>query len=143
MHTCIHTHISRTHAYMYQYYQYTRMYAHSCTTARTHSHMCANFGASWSPRLVDIPDFLISDPLKPPKLPLGRDDFYSVHYHLELNLHVCAKFGPDRTTGDDMYTVGRIHTQTHTHSLYVHAYGHAHTQPWTVDKQTASLSVAI
>ena len=33
-----------------------------------------------------------------------------------MNLHVCAKFGPDRTTGDDVYTVGRIHTQTHTHS---------------------------
>ena len=31
-----------------------------------------------------------------------------------MNLHVCAKFGPDRTTGDDVYTVGRIHTQTHT-----------------------------
>ena len=29
-----------------------------------------------------------------------------------MNLHVCAKFGPDRTTGDDVYTVGRIHTQT-------------------------------
>ena len=35
-----------------------------------------------------------------------------------MNLHVCAKFGPNRTTGDDVYTVGRIHThtQTHTHS---------------------------
>ena len=31
-----------------------------------------------------------------------------------MNLHVCAKFGPDRTTGDDVYTVGRIHTHTHT-----------------------------
>ena len=28
-----------------------------------------------------------------------------------------AKFGPDRTTGDDVYTVGRIHTQTDTHTL--------------------------
>ena len=36
-----------------------------------------------------------------------------------MNLHVCAKFGPDRTTGDDVYTVGRIHTHTdrHTHTL--------------------------
>ena len=36
-----------------------------------------------------------------------------------MNLHVCAKFGPDRTTGDDVYTVGRIHTQTdrQTHTL--------------------------
>ena len=34
-----------------------------------------------------------------------------------MNLHMCAKFGPDRTTGDDVYTVGRIHTHTHTHTL--------------------------
>ena len=34
-----------------------------------------------------------------------------------MNLHVCAKFGPDRTTGDDVYTVGRMHTQTDTHTL--------------------------
>ena len=33
-----------------------------------------------------------------------------------MNLHVCAKFRPDRTTGDDVYTVGRIHTHTHTHT---------------------------
>ena len=32
---------------------------------------------------------------------------------------MCAKFGPDRTTGDDVYTLGRIHTRTHarTHTL--------------------------
>ena len=30
---------------------------------------------------------------------------------------MCAKFGPDRTTGDDVYTVGRIHTHTYTHTL--------------------------
>ena len=34
-----------------------------------------------------------------------------------MNLNVCAKFGPDRTTGDDVYTVGRIHTHTDTHTL--------------------------
>ncbi len=27
---------------------------------------------------------------------------------------MCAKFGPDRTTDGDVYTLGRIHTQTHT-----------------------------
>ena len=32
-------------------------------------------------------------------------------------MHVCAKFGPDRTAGDDVYTVGRIHTHTDTHTL--------------------------
>ena len=60
----------------------------------------------------------------PPNPPwVTRADFYLAHYHLEMNLHVCAKFGPDRTTGDDVYTVGRIHTQTdrqtdrHTHTL--------------------------
>ena len=37
-----------------------------------------------------------------------------------MNLYVCAKFGPDRTTGDDVYTVGRIHTHTDTHT-------HTHT----------------
>ena len=30
-----------------------------------------------------------------------------------MNLHVCAKFGPDRTTGDDVYTLGRIHIDSH------------------------------
>ena len=34
-----------------------------------------------------------------------------------MNLHACAKFGPDRTTGGDVYTVGRIHTHTDTHTL--------------------------
>ena len=41
-----------------------------------------------------------------------------------MNLHVCAKFGPDRTTGDDVYTVGRIHTHTHTHT---HTQTHTHS----------------
>ena len=27
---------------------------------------------------------------------------YLAHYPLEMNLHVCARFGPDRTTGDDV-----------------------------------------
>ena len=76
----------------------------------------------WSTRLGVIPDFLISDPLNPHNPPwVTRADFYLAHYHLEMNLHVCAKVGPDRTTGDDVYTVGRIHTQTDrqtdTHTL--------------------------
>ena len=98
--------------------------------AYVHSQMnpqaCTKFGANWSTRLGVIPDFLISDPLNPPPPNppwVTRADFYLAHYHLEMNLHVCAKFGPDRTTGDDVYTVGRIHTQTdrqtdrHTHTL--------------------------
>ena len=27
---------------------------------------------------------------------------------------MCAKFGSDRTTDGDLYTLGKIHTQTHT-----------------------------
>ncbi len=34
-----------------------------------------------------------------------------------MNLHVCAKFGSDRTTDGDVYMLGRIHTHTHTHTL--------------------------
>ena len=34
-----------------------------------------------------------------------------------MNLHTCAEFGPDRTTGGDVYTPRRIHTQTDTHTL--------------------------
>ena len=34
-----------------------------------------------------------------------------------MNLHACAEFGPDRTTGGDVYTPRRIHTQTDTHTL--------------------------
>ena len=34
-----------------------------------------------------------------------------------MNLHVCAKFGPDRTTDGDVYTLGKNHaTYTDTHS---------------------------
>ena len=31
-----------------------------------------------------------------------------------MNLHACAEFGPDRTTGGDVYMPRRIHTQTDT-----------------------------
>ena len=34
-----------------------------------------------------------------------------------MNLHACAEFGPDRTTGGDVYTPRRTHTQTDTHTL--------------------------
>ena len=36
-----------------------------------------------------------------------------------MNLHMCAKFVPDRTTGGDVYTPGRIHTHTHTYMCII------------------------
>ena len=62
-------------------------------------------------------------PPKPPQPPLGNTGWFlfsSLPFGDE-SACVCAKFGPDRTTGDDVYTVGRIHTQTdrqtYTHTL--------------------------
>ncbi len=79
--------------------------------------MCAKFGANWSSRLVGFPDFLIFDPVNPPPHVPPRSHgahFYFAHYLFYVNLHMCAKFGSDRTTDGDVYMLGRIHTQTHT-----------------------------
>ena len=61
-----------------------------------------------------LPDFGTS--LKPPKCShrSHRVNFYLADYPLEMNLHEGAKFGPDRTTGGDVHTLGRIHTHAHT-----------------------------
>ena len=45
-------------------------------------------------------------------------NFCSAHYPFYVNLHVRAKFGPDRTTDGDVYTLGKNHaTHTDTHTL--------------------------
>ena len=82
-------------------------------------HMCAKFGANRSIRLADFPHFPFMTPQNPPNSPWvtrGKILFCPLPF-LGESACVCAKFAPDRTTDGDVYTLGRIHTQTHTHTL--------------------------
>ena len=66
--------------------------------------MCEQFGADLCSGLAAFPHLSISYPLKTPKCPLGYMwNFFPAHYPFYGNLHVCAKFGPDRTTDGDVY----------------------------------------
>ena len=69
--------------------------------------MCEQFGDDLSSGLAAFPHLSISYTLKPPKCPLGYMGYFvSAHYPFHVNLHVCAKFGPDRTTDGDVHTLG-------------------------------------
>ena len=83
------------------------------------THMCEKCGADLSSGLVVIPDFWISYPLKPPKPPLGNTGLIFIYLTTFWRwICMCVQnlvpIGPQAT--DDVYTVGRIHTQTHTYS---------------------------
>ena len=69
-------------------------YVHSQTNPQT----CTKFGANRSSRLTASPDFLICDPLKPPKCPsVSWGSICLAYIHSQINLHMCAKFGVNRS----------------------------------------------
>ena len=53
----------------------------------------------------------MSAPKLVPIRPHGAN-LYFANYLFYVNLHVCAKFGPDRTTDGDVDMLGRTHTHT-------------------------------
>ncbi len=59
-------------------------------------------GANRSGRLTASPDFWMFDPLKPPKCPLVSIGAFCLAYnasiHSQINLHMCAKFGVNRSS---------------------------------------------
>ena len=88
---------------------------------------CTKFGANWSTCLVFIPDFWISDPLKPPKPPLGNTGLIFIEL-TTIRRWICmcvpnlVPIGPQATTciASEGYT--HRHTDTHTHT---HTHSHS------------------
>ena len=69
--------------------------------------------------------FLNFSTLKPPNAPwVTQCEFLFGPLPFQMNLHVRAKFGPDRTTGGDVYIrlEGYTHTDTHTPIRLIHEF---------------------